>query len=169
MRYLLLIFILIFAMSIAASATAQMYEYRDAEGNIRFTDDLGNVPEDRRENVKRIREVPSTPAPSEWQDAPAEVDVSGVDATNGEEEVGIDLFEMGEALRSEQADLQEEYDSIEADKALLGDPPAEDAPLEEFDAYGAKVDEINDRIRDYQERLQDHEKRVKEYNARFEQ
>lgn len=168
MRYTAVLLMLIFVMSIAAPGIAQMYEYRDTDGSIRFTDDLGNVPEDKRENAKRIREAPYSPMPSEWQESP-----EGTEETpwggNDQEETNADLVEKGEALRSEQSELQKEYESIEEERALLGDPPSEDAPLEEFEAYGDKVDELNSRILDYQERLEDHENRVEAYNARFDE
>jgi len=106
--------------------------------------------------------------PSEWQESP-----EGTEETpwggNDQEETNAELVEKGEALRSEQSELQKEYESIEEEKALLGDPPSEDAPLEEFEAYGDKVDELNSRILDYQERLEDHENRVEAYNARFDE
>ncbi len=174
MRYLSFVLLVVFVLSIAAPATGALYEYRDADGNIRFTDDLGNVPEEKRENVRRIRAVPDYSTPSEQQEPPAQTEETALDADaddppEGDQAEGdADLVERGEALRSEQAELQAEYEGIQEEKAQIGDPPDEDAPLAEFEAYGEKVDQINDRIRVYQEKLKDHEERVKAYNARFE-
>ncbi len=79
------------------------------------------------------------------------------------------LVIKGEALRREQAKLQEEYECIMEAKADIEELPAADVSDEEFDAYVQKVDEINKRIEDYEEKLKDLEIRVKKYNARFEE
>ncbi len=176
MRYLPFVLLVVFVLSVAAPAAGTLYEYRDADGNTRFTDDLGTVPEDKRENIRRIQEVPESSTPSEEQEPPEETEEAAVDADAGDQAEGdqaenddADLVEKREALRSEQAELQTEYEGIQEEKAQIGDPPDEDAPLAEFEAYGEKVDQINDRIRAYQEKLKAHEERVKAYNARFEE
>lgn len=167
MRYTFLLILLVFLVTGTYFANAQMYEYRDEDGNIRFTDDLGNVPEEKRENIKRIREVPDYDTSAESQEpAPEEQETARED--NDSEETGADLVEQGDELRREQSELKEEFERIEEEKAALGDPPGEDTPGEEFEAYRDKVDAINTRIQAYQEKLKDHEERVKAYNARFE-
>ncbi len=162
MRYRLR-FILILIMgsitAIAVSANAQMYEYRDSNGIKRVTDNLGNVPADRRENAQRIQQIPRDFSPDPDETFPEE--------NNGQQETDTDLVKQGEALRQEQAELQEEYESIEKEKAMLGAPPAEDAPRHEFEAYRHKIEGINSRIKVYQEKLEDYENRVEGYNARF--
>lgn len=173
MRYVFLLTLMVFMAIAVVSVNAQMYEYRDSDGNIRFTDDLGTVPEDKRENARRIRAVPEYSSPFEQKEPPAETEETVVNADGQGEvdqaETEADLFEKGEVLRREQAELQAEYEGIQEEKMRIGDPPNDDATLAEFEAYGEKVDQINDRIRAYQEKLKDHKQRVKAYNARFEE
>ena len=42
---------------ISIPACAEFYKYRDANGVLRFTDNLMDVPEDQRENLKSYTEV----------------------------------------------------------------------------------------------------------------
>ena len=48
-----------------ASSSAEFYKYRDANGNLRFTDNLAEVPPDQRPEVDRYKQVedfrPPTP------------------------------------------------------------------------------------------------------------
>lgn len=165
MRYTFFLILLVFLVTGTYFANAQMYEYRDEDGNMRFTDDLGNVPEDKRKNIKRIREIQRSSLPSVWQETPGQTEEKQEGAAD-QKETESDLIEMGEKLRREQAELQEEYDGIEAARTRLGETfPGEDASEEEFEAYRDKVNEINDRIQLYQERQKDHEERIKAYNA----
>jgi flagellar motility protein MotE (MotC chaperone) len=165
MRYLFFMLSLVFIMAVSVPASAQIYEYRDADGNIRFTDDLGNVPEAQRENIKIIQGVSGYSA-TDWQDAAPDTDEPDGDADESLQ-TSADLVRLGESLRTEQAVLQEEYEAIEKEKSLLGDPPGDDATLEDLDAYEEKVDVINNRIIIYQKQLEDLENRVEVYNARF--
>jgi len=79
------------------------------------------------------------------------------------------FFGKASALRSRQAELLKEHESIEKEKTLLGDPLAEGAPRDKFEAYKDNVDGINTRMMDYQGKLENHENRVEAYNARFDE
>jgi hypothetical protein len=53
-RYMLALIIGLFS---ASYAFAEFYKYRDTNGVLRFTDNLGNVPEDQRPRIERYRET----------------------------------------------------------------------------------------------------------------
>lgn len=166
MRCLYIVVIMVFIMTFAVSVNAQLYEYRDSEGNMRYTDDLGKVPEHRRESAGRINVIPRAYSQDDAQDAQPDDDETSP-AVEGQ--IDPDLVAEGGALRQEEAELQEEYESIQEAIADAGDPPGSDASREAFREYNRKAEEINRRIEDYQEKLEDLENRVQEYNARFEQ
>ena len=52
-RFLVCLAVVIFAFS----ASAQIYKYTDEEGNVRFTDDLNQVPADQRDSVSASSEI----------------------------------------------------------------------------------------------------------------
>lgn len=163
MRYCVpFVFVMAVFMTYTVAANGQMYEYRDAEGNIRITDNLGNVPENRRENAQKIQQIP--------RDLSALRDeaLQENDDDRQQLETDIDLVKKGDTLRQEQAELREEYESIQEAKANAK-RPASDASDAEWGVYVQKAEELNRRIESYQEKLQDHEIRVNEYNAMFEE
>lgn len=174
MRYLSFFILFIFLFVTVGLAGAQMYEYRDLDGNIRFTDDLGKVPEDQREKVNRIQGVRSLPQPysahehSEDEAAESAQYGFGLEQEGAtREETVVDLFERGEALREEQEALREEHAVLAEERNRIGNPPDENAAPEEFAAYNAQVEEINARIAAYQKKHEDLEKRIREHNLRF--
>ena len=57
-RYTLVLLIGLFA---ASYAFAEYYKYRDKDGVLRFTDNLGDVPADQRPKMERYREIQSVP------------------------------------------------------------------------------------------------------------
>jgi hypothetical protein len=168
MRYLFFLLMVGFAITIASSAHSHLYEYRDVNGNLRFTDDPGNVPEEQWENVKQIHEVSNISSSSGSPELLLEIDNDEVPETQetiDQEEINVDFFEIREALWQEQVDLQAEYDHIEEMKARLGNSPGEGASREDLNKYREKIEAINSKVMEYQERLDNHEDRVRKYNA----
>ncbi|MFW6241195.1 MAG: DUF4124 domain-containing protein, partial [Thermodesulfobacteriota bacterium] len=56
LRLLPLTAVLLLAVTVGP-ANAQFYKYKDADGNIRFTDDLSQVPPEQRESAPGYREA----------------------------------------------------------------------------------------------------------------
>ena len=46
------IFVIISFLLFSAGAGAEIYKYTDEEGNLRFTDDINQVPEAQRTNIR---------------------------------------------------------------------------------------------------------------------
>lgn len=166
MRCLSIMVIMFFAILLAVSVNAQMYEYRDSDGNMRYTDDLGKVPAHSRESAGRINVVPRSYSPYETQDASPDSDET---RSASSEQIDPDLVAAGKALQEEQDALLEEYESLQKAIAEAGDPPGPSASEDELAAYNRKVEKSNRRIADYNKKLEDLEKRVQKHNVRFKQ
>jgi uncharacterized coiled-coil DUF342 family protein len=127
-------------------AGAEFYKYRDANGVLRFTDDISEVPEDQRAKLKEYKSV-VTPKPVE------EV----TDAQSGPKK--SELEAMAQKLEAEKTALEEEYQTILDEdrriKAMTEDPENPPSPEEynqQLRALRKKIDAYDARRRDFQER-----------------
>ena len=139
-------------------AGAEIYKYRDAQGVIRYTYDLGEVPEDQRPGVKTYEEevssVGATPTAPEQEEAapvpepesaPGDADTPVVDGQKIEE-----MNQKKKALDQEFAGLMEEKYKLLEEKERLDTLAGRDA--EAVAAYDEKVKALNQKIADYQKR-----------------
>jgi len=137
------------------AATAEIYKYRDAEGVVRYTYDLAEVPEDQRPQVQTYEEIPAetqdsavpeegvateeTPKIDDEEDAPV------VDEKKIEE-----LNERKKELDAEFAALMEEKYKLMREKERLDVLPGTDS--EGAAKYDKQAKELNRKIADYQKR-----------------
>ena len=145
-------------------AAAEYYKYRDAEGNIRYTDDWADVPEDQRPTAEIREEASDTDTP----ETPAQGTLSSSDNTaeegdaaeQGDDEEAAPVVDEAalealnarkEALDREQAELMEAKNRLLEEKAGLDGLAGRD--VEARQAYEEKVKALNRKIADYQKRL----------------
>ncbi len=135
-------------------AWGEYYRYTDAGGNLRFTDNLAEVPEAQRPQVAVYEEAQPPPAP-----APA----VGEPATEAApEEPPIKTFaadpETVERLEATKRTLDQEYaELMDAKQKLLQEKEEKLKGLAARDVkarqdYESRVKQLNDRIRDYETR-----------------
>mgnify|MGYP003565141808 CR=1 FL=1 len=166
MNLIRLIVILIFAL-FAASASAQFYKYVDEEGNIRFTDDINQVPPEQRANIQKYVESFSD---SEEDTLPKE------ETQNAQEqEISVDLSDdseqesLGEArkrLVALKEEIDNEYKELVKEKEKLAKEKAKAVNRKQILEYNEKVDKLNERVKAYQQKGKDYEAQVEAYNAR---
>jgi chromosome segregation ATPase len=151
-------------------ATAEYYKYRDAQGNIRFTDNLTDVPESQRPSAKTFEEISGNTS-EEDPDASAP-DNNSAQANSSEEQDGIEdaekpapdvdeatidaLNARKEKLDREQAELMESKRNLEEERAGLESLAGRDVKARQ--AYEEKVKALNHKIADYQKRLKQFQK-----------
>jgi DNA repair exonuclease SbcCD ATPase subunit len=153
--------VVIFAIS---SATAEIYKYRDAQGVLRYTYDLGEVPEDQRPGIESYEEetAPVVESPGEGQngeifagesenkptdDAPPPVDEQQIE----------ELTQKKKEFDAEFAGLMEEKYNLIKEKENLANSLAgrDTAAVAEYDK---KVEALNRKIADYQKRRDEFQK-----------
>lgn len=165
-------------------ASAEFYQYKDEDGNIRYTDDATIIPEEQLPDVITYESVQSAPAPETTEPQP--------DVLSGEEPVpdeagaggtAEDEAEAGEGapppvvqkdkmekrkdydeLNAMREDLQKAYIELEAEKKAVGAPPPPGAKTGEMADYAQKRKELGQKIDAYNKRSEAFDEKVKAFN-----
>lgn len=136
-------------------AAADIYKYRDAQGVVRYTYDLAEVPEDQRPQIQTYEEKPAvspTPPPANGDNGAVQDDSD----KKTDEEIVVDektieeLNQRKKELDEEFAGLMEEKYTLLKDKAKLETLAGRDTVA--VADYDKKVAELNRKIADYQKR-----------------
>ncbi len=157
-RYLWLGLIFGFMVMGESPVLAEMYKYRDQQGNICFTDNLAQIPVDQRPQAESleaiethaamVKEVEDTDtAATATEDIPE--DRSAADSV-------VDQATI-DALNQRKQELDNEFSSLMAEKYTLLQEKERLAGLAGRDvkarqAYESKVTDLNNRIADYKTR-----------------
>jgi hypothetical protein len=172
MAKLTLITALALALFLAAMpASAEFYKYRDANGVLRFTDNLAEVPPDQRPNVSTYEGVQASGDASAEQAAALPSDEgqreaaaaggsgSGVKEDLGEERKRLEGIKQ--TLDKEREDLALQKEALKEERKRLRDE--RDARV-----YNEKVKELNDRIAEYEQRRKAFQEQADGLNSRKE-
>ena len=153
---------LLFSMVVLAviPGQAEIYKYRDAQGNISFTDDWAQVPPDQRPQAEFLQAVgdneaerPASPEvkPSDPPQVETQVDPDREPADMAVSEEAIaSLNARKNELDSEFAGLMTEKYGLLQEKEKLAGLAGRD--VEAREAYEEKVLDLNRRIADYKMR-----------------
>ena len=125
---------------------AEFYKYRDANGVIRFTDNLGDVPRDQREN---IQEYPETVTPEATEEPVKET---------------LDLNTRADQLNAERDILAKEYAELEKQRESLENATRDPQSDADYEAYKQQVDTYNNRIKAYEEKRKQFQIKVDAFN-----
>ncbi|MCU0599760.1 MAG: DUF4124 domain-containing protein [Desulfobacterales bacterium] len=171
-------------MLLATAAVAEYYQYTDQSGNLRYTDDISQVPEDQKpamktfKSEKKVSNEPADEAPLDENDLqpsepsePERMDAGGkTDQPDAEEQIAVDfeegtLAETAAELDRIQAELNNTRAELEAERAeIKAQAPKKNAKSQERIEYSAKIQDLNNRITQYEEDLKTFEKRVNAFN-----
>jgi hypothetical protein len=161
LRLFSLIAVLLLALTIGP-ANAQFYKYKDADGNIRFTDDLSQVPPDQRETAPGYREdepetarTPETPDPADPELPGTGNPIMELEATRRE------LSERRQALEARFDEIQEEQDRLRSKPRITQNPALVRRHNQEMAA-------LRERIMAYEADRARYEAEVRAYNAKLE-
>lgn len=128
-----------------SSTYAEYYQYKDASGNIVFTDDLSQVPENQRPDIKTHQSVKPTNVLIRKKTEPSE--------PLTQESKSKELEETKRWLANEHDELKQEKERLDAMKADI-------KTSKDQINYNTKVKIINQRIDLYKKRLTDYQKQV---------
>ena len=164
------IFVLLSFLLFAVSASAEFYKYLDENGNVRFTDDINQVPEEQRAKISSYVESESeepTPEQVVTQDSQPEQEQQENAAELIEDDTGKEGFEAAkkriEALKQK---LDEEYKALVEEGKQLAKERKTAVTNEQKLKFNQKVDDYNKRGESYQANLKEFEAQIEAYNAR---
>ncbi len=154
LRYFMVALIVFLAPGMAG---AEFYKYRDANGVLRFTDDITEVPVDQRVKLKEYQSV-VTPEPS----------TADTDEQKGQDPAQDgELSAMAKSLEAEKTALEQEYQAImEADrriKASVADPENPADP----EAYNKQLKELHQKIQAYDVRRKAFQEKASAFDAKM--
>ena len=143
---------------VSGPVTAEIFKYRDAQGVLRYTYDLGEVPEDQRPGIETYEEETASvvESPQKSQNGEASADESENKPADDvpppvDEQQIEELTQKKKDLDAEFAGLMEEKYSLLKEKEKLANSLAgrDTAAVAEYDK---KVEALNRKIADYQKR-----------------
>lgn len=148
LRYFMVVLIVLL---VPAMAGAEFYKYRDANGVLRFTDDITEVPVDQRAKLKEYQSVVTT-EPS----------------TADKEEQGGQEGSLGaraQTLEAERAALEQEYQAIiEEDRRIKASVADSENPADP-EAYNQQLRELQQRIDAYAEHRKAFQEKASAFDA----
>jgi hypothetical protein len=172
-KYLILIAFLLFS----ANASAEFYKYVDENGNVRFTDDINEVPEAQRSNIRSYVESKSKEVPEqqvtqdimENQAEPEEASPAGQQANFPDlsENEPESLEDTKSRLELMKIEIDQEYEALKDAQAQLAEEKEAAKTREQIIEYNQKAEELNTRIKAYVEKGKAYEAGVDAYNQRI--
>jgi flagellar motility protein MotE (MotC chaperone) len=165
------IFIIITFLMFSVSAAAEFYKYVDEEGNVRFTDDINQVPVAQRAKIRSYIESVSDPPPeqeatqeNQADQAAADQQTNFPDLSDDEPESLADAKNQIEKLKSE---IDQEYEALLKEKEQLAKEKKQAKTREQIIEYNKKIEHMNKRVEAYEENGKAYKAQVDAYNVRI--
>ena len=150
----------LFAVLVLASpGMGEFYRYKDAHGNVIYTDDLSKVPTEQRSQAEMYEESETGSAPSQALEEKATEPGSGGQAANPDT-----LRKEGERLLKLKGELDSEYNALLKENADLKTEQQAAVTPEQIKAVNQKVISYNARFQAYHEKSSAYEADVKNFN-----
>lgn len=151
------IFLLLVALSlIPMPVFAEFYKYKDANGVLRFTDNLLEVPKDQREKIQTYKEV-VTPEP-EPDISDAQIEDAALKNQNN----------RAEQINNEREVLEQSFKALDAERKSLLESPPSPQEQEAYEAHKKRIEAFNAKIKAYEEQRKMFQAKVDAYNAEIE-
>lgn len=151
--------VLIFALSLPVGG-AEYYQYTDKDGNLCFTDNKAEIPEDQLDQMKSYKSVKSVKKVDSLRNKQkAEEVVGGRTIPNGNTWDGT-LRSKAVELEKEQKRLDITYRDLIKKKIELQEKTLNNMPENKKNAYKKKIIELNRQIQNYRKERQEFENKI---------
>ena len=132
---------------------AEFYKYRDADGVLRFTDNLMDVPEDQRENLQSYKES-VTP---EEQPQISESAQKSAALKNRNSRI--------EEMNGEREALAQTFDELETEKKAILESAPDPQDQKAYEAHRQRIVTFNEKIKAYEEKRKQFQQKIDAFNA----
>lgn len=164
-RWLISLSLLLFSMS----ASAEYYRYLDKNGNVHYTDDLTNVPENQRTDINEYTGIQDNEYDQEKDEQKAEQSQPIIEKEEEKNKPDInDFSEIKKRLDQEKERLDEEYRALMEEKEEITAEKNKNRSKSQAKKYNKVILEFNDRIEDYERRKRLFNEEVEKYNSQVE-
>jgi len=151
------------------SASAEYYRYVDKDGNVHYTDDLTNVPEDQRTDINEYTGFQDGSNDQEKDEQKEETPLPLLEKEQVNKKPDMDKFsEIKKQLDQKKEKLDEEYRALMEEKKDIEKNKNKYRSKSQAKKYNQAILEFNGKIEDYETRKNLLNKEVEEYNERIE-
>jgi hypothetical protein len=171
---------LILAVIIILSGTfpvqGEIYKYTDQSGNVHFTDDINQVPEDQRSRMTSYVEAETDSEPEAESPPSATAPAGGTSTSEAADPLAILEGDDGQPLSMDdekarlealKLELDEEYQNIMSQKEQLDQERENLKTREDILNYNTRVEKLNEMAQAYEQKGNEYRKQVEEYNRRI--
>ena len=169
MKYLK-IFVLISFILFSVNASAEFYKYTDEDGNVRFTDDINQVPEEQRPKIRSYVESQSEEVPEQetTQESPekSEQQANVPDSSEDEAAEGS-LEELKSRIDAIKEEVEQAYAALLKEKEQLSEDKKKVKTREQVENYNKRIESYNIRGQDFIKKQKERDSLIDDYNARI--
>ena len=164
-RWLISLLLLLFSVS----ASAEYYRYIDKDGNVHYTDDLTNVPENQRTDINEYTGFQGGPYDQQKDEQEIEKKQPILDkeqVKSGQDTA--DFSETKKRLDQVKEKLEAEYSALMAEKKEIAENKNKYRSKSRAKKYNKIILKFNEKIEDYERRKKLFNEDVEKYNQRVE-